>query len=123
MEELGYRGKVGDLLVLYWVYSTKDHPLNSPQLLFFLLSISDVTVLAAAQHTNFDGARLCVLHLTQLTPSRPINSLLISHSNHNHLTHRPKNTYVAPKHIHTRFRPLVCLKPGALMIPLLFTGL
>ena len=45
MEESEDWGKVSDLLVSWWFYVTKDHSLNSLQLLFFLLSISDVTAL------------------------------------------------------------------------------
>lgn len=79
MEELGgYWGESGSFAGVIMVL--RIIPCIPP------LSIADVTVLAATRHSSLDGARLCVLHLTQLTPSRPINSLLISHSKHKHLT-------------------------------------
>ena len=66
---------------------------------------------------------------SHLIPSRPISSLLICSSNHNHHTHTHTHTHTHMHtctkllHNHARLRPLVCLKPWALMILLLFTAL
>lgn len=77
MKLLENLGKVSNLLVFQWFSATKHLPLNSRKLLFS--SVINLPYFSQPQAQTLMVGALANPHFSLLTPSMPINSLLMSH--------------------------------------------